>query len=129
MTIKFPPPPGAIYQVSEPEYIGSFPVRQELEILPLDPNIPTPGQKEWSEHQSLMITLFGVGGEITDPNAMKRGYMVLVRSIKGGWYGPSALEKKVFGGLFVRLQVENRLVKVPVLYCSKRGCWITTMKV
>lgn len=34
--------PGTIYIASEPEYVGSFPVRQELEVLPAS-HPPTPG--------------------------------------------------------------------------------------
>lgn len=30
---------GDVYMVSEPEYIGCFPIRQELEILPADPTV------------------------------------------------------------------------------------------
>jgi len=30
---------GTIYAVGEPEYIGSMPIRQDLEILPADPAV------------------------------------------------------------------------------------------
>jgi hypothetical protein len=118
-------PTGTIYLLEEPEYIGKIPVRQDIEILP-NPALPV-GEQEWEEHGSLLITIFGVGGEITDQNAIRSGMYIMVRSARGGWYLDCKVKCNKKIGLYAIVGEDS--VRVPIKWCSKRGFWVATKKV
>ena len=119
----------AILNIGEPQYIGEFPIRQEIEIMPLNDANRNFGAEEWETTQSLMITLFGIGGKITQSGAIKAGDWILTRSVHGGFYGPTKVIKRQRGGLGTWLFCDGKKMLVDVSYSKELGYWITKTKV
>ena len=121
--------PNRVLNVGEPQYIGEFPTRQDMEVVPLEKaGQKSLGQQEWDANKSLMITLYGVGGQITNPTGIHSGDWILVRSVEGGFYGPVRTIKTQSGKLGAWVMT-NKKTLVDVSYSSKLRYWITTTKV
>jgi hypothetical protein len=124
------PAPGKVLNVGEPQYIGEFPVRCDIEIVPLSKSgKDSVGYQEWSATNSLMITLFGKGGKIANPSGIQPGDWILVRSVEGGFYGPVRTIQRQQGGLGAWVFCNNKKTLIDVGYNKEVGYWTTRSKV
>lgn len=111
--------PGHIV-VSDPEYVGCIPIRQEIELLPTDqPYV----DHEFNEHGSSLVRFFvGMGsgidntlGEDYKPQARDQ---LLVRSKQGGWYTASVVVKDKLP------YVLCDSTAIPLVFDAKRERWV-----
>ena len=110
---------GTVY-VGEEEFIGAFPVRTELEILPTSPG-DSIGAKEWAQQSNCMVYVPNCGPLNADWT-LAEGGTVLIRSTKGGWCMTEMRKDKK--GWFVLLGK-----RVPIVWSRERACWVSTVEV
>ena len=105
--------PNTIHTLGKPEFIGRFPVRRELEVMPKYG--PTAAEEEFSEHGSIALRLLvsvdsTKDNTIKSPIAISTGQLVLVRAKEGGFY-MIPLEKDG-KGLFVTIREDKHRLDV-----------------
>lgn len=104
-----------------PRYIGAWPVRSELKILPEVPG-PSLGQKEWARHGNCAVCALAMG-PLDHSWTLAEGGTVLIRAQGGGWYLLDL--KKDEQGWFVTC-IETR---VPIVWDDTRQVWVSTVPV
>jgi len=115
--------PGEMF-IGPEEFVGSFPVRTELPTL--DPKVPREniGLKEWEKHGNCIVYVPN-GGPLDVTWTLAKGGTVLIRSCEPdcGWYMSEMLKDS--NGWFVMCDK----TKVPIVWSSKRSCWVSTVQV
>ena len=113
-------PRGTIYVVDEPETVGRFPIRNDIEVLPYkeDKNIGWVVEKEYSGAE---ITKPGSSELLTKESDLQVGDKIIVPTLFGSCNG--VVEKDSYGVLYVRIGEHT----VADLHFSTddRKCWVT----
>lgn len=125
----FPPlgngiPRGYVYACAEPEYVGRFPVRSEIEIE-IEPGRPACiGERELAKHGSVAVRvpvgIQGVDNTLGPEWTLGVGGTVLIRAAETGFF-MVPLEKDAHGW-FTTCGSE----RVDVTWSDKRQRWVHT---
>jgi hypothetical protein len=117
--------PGEIV-IGEPEYIGSIPIRQDLEILERPKDYKSPAEQEFEQHKSIalrvpMSYMDPRDNTLDDTWRLMEDAIVLIARQQGGFsFCPLEKDRK---GWFLRLK-EDISIKSRVEFCNDRKRWV-----
>ena len=109
------------YAISEPEVVGRFPIRQDIEIIPADKEKKSVG---WTccEYSGAEITKPGSSEPLTKESDLQVGDKIIVPTLVGEYNG--TVEKHSDGKLYAK--IGDHTVADLCFAADDRKCWVTT---
>ena len=109
------------YAVSEPEVVGRFPIRQNIEVIPTDKENENIG---WTcqEYVGAEITKPGNSEPLTKESDLQVGDKIIVPTLFGNYNG--IVEKNEYGELHAK--IGDHLIADLRFAEDDRNCWVAT---
>lgn len=112
------------YALTEPEFVGRFPIRQDIEVIPADKENINVG---WScrEYSGAEITKPGSSEPLIKESDLQVGDKIIVPTLFGNYNG--TVEKDSGGELYAK--IGDHTVADLCFSTDDRKCWITNCAV
>ncbi len=114
-------PEGTIYKATEPEFVGQFPIRQDIEVIPADKEDKSIGWTVENYYSGAEITKPGSSEPLTKESDLQVGDKIIVPTLFGNHNG--VVEKDSYSVLYAK--IGENLVADLHFSTDDRRCWIT----